>query len=110
MKFKPGHAKIGGRKSGTPNRRTRFLHEVLDANGFSVVARLIELLPRLDVREQADVLVGLLPYLYPQRKPMDHYGGGTGESIYDPEEAPESTKASGSLSDALDALRKKTER
>jgi hypothetical protein len=41
MGFKPGHPKVGGRKKGTPNKRTQQIEELLEQMGcdpFKVMA------------------------------------------------------------------------
>src|SRR5690349_16480629 len=103
MKFQVGHEKAGGRAKGVPNRRTRYLHEVLEAHGFSVVENLMELLPKLDHTTQAGVLLRLLPFLYPQRKPVD-CSLGTGEQIPDDPVEPE-LKPVRSLAAAVEELK-----
>lgn len=60
-----------GRQKGTPNRRTQRLAEVLEEGGINVPLRLLRILPKLPPEKQADVLLGLMPYLYPKRKPQE---------------------------------------
>ena len=67
-----GSTKIGGRKKGTPNKSTQNLTEALDALSFDVPSQLIELMPRLTAEKQADVLMGLMKYIYPSRKAIEH--------------------------------------
>ena len=66
-----GLPKTGGRGKGTPNRKTVLLREALDAKGISPVNRLCDLLVELTPKDQTSVLLELLPYLYPRRKPTD---------------------------------------
>jgi hypothetical protein len=66
--------KTGGRKTGTPNKRTVILREVLESLDFDLPKRLIELLPDLDKPKQADVLLELMSYVYPKRKAVEHSG------------------------------------
>lgn len=65
-----GLPKTGGRKSGTPNKKTALLHEALEAQGLDVPGRLAKLLPQLEPEKQADVLLELMSYLYPKRKAL----------------------------------------
>lgn len=69
-----GAPKTGGRKKGTPNKRTQVLHEVLDELGFDVIEKLNKLLPQLKPDKQAGVLLDLLTYLYPKRKAIEISG------------------------------------
>ncbi|MGZ3775201.1 MAG: hypothetical protein ACXVCY_15020 [Pseudobdellovibrionaceae bacterium] len=59
-----------GRKKGTPNKKSQSLSEILNAHDFNVPEKLIELLPQLSAERQADLLLDLMGYLYPKRKPM----------------------------------------
>lgn len=72
MPRSPGLPKTGGRKKGTPNRRTDEFHETLERHGVNVPEKLAELLPILSPETQADVLLNLLQYLYPKRKASEH--------------------------------------
>jgi hypothetical protein len=66
-----GLPKTGGRKKGTPNRRSTQLEERLCGLGLDVPGRLVEILPTLDPAHQAQVLLGLLTFIYPKRKAVD---------------------------------------
>ena len=66
-----GTPKTGGRKKGTPNKRTAHLVEALDFAGLNVPDALTTLLPNLAPEKQADILMGLLGYLYPKRKAIE---------------------------------------
>lgn len=62
-RFEQGHAKVGGRAAGTPNKRTRFnVAEELEKHGVDLVKEIVARLPQLDVREQVKTLMALLPY------------------------------------------------
>lgn len=67
----PGSLKTGGRKRGTPNRRTFDLSEDLNSVGLNVAQSLANLLPQLPVEKQADILVDLMSFLYPKRKAIE---------------------------------------
>jgi hypothetical protein len=69
-----GLPKTGGRKTGTPNRKTAALKSIVDELGLDVPSRLRELLPNLSPEKQADVLLDLMSYLYPKRKAIEHSG------------------------------------
>lgn len=72
-KFEAGQPKPtgSGRKPGTPNTRTRFLAKELDVIGLDVPQYLAGLIPKLSPEKQADVLMALLNYIYPKRKPTE---------------------------------------
>ncbi len=74
-----GSAKTGGRKKGTPNKKSINLQDSLESNGLSVVERLTELLPQLAIEKQADVLLSLMPYLHPKRKAIEVVENPNGE-------------------------------
>lgn len=67
-----GLAKTGGRKAGTPNKKTLSLQESLEANDFNLVDKLLELYPYLDTDKQAYTLLQLLSYVYPKRKSVEN--------------------------------------
>jgi hypothetical protein len=71
MSFEPGHKKVGGRKKGSPNKKTEFLFSELETKKFDVIGNLIDLIPQLSLEKRADTLIQLLPYLYPKRKPSE---------------------------------------
>jgi hypothetical protein len=75
-----GLKKTGGRRAGTPNRRSVMLHELLQSLDCDVPKRLVALLPELSPERQADVLLELMQYLYPKRKAIELTGAG-GEAI-----------------------------
>lgn len=66
-----GSLKTGGREKGTPNRKTFLLHEFFESVKFDLPLEIIKLLPTLPPEKQADVLMGLMSYLYPKRKPVE---------------------------------------
>lgn len=72
-KFKPGQVKPegSGRKPGVPNRKTRELVEALEALGIEPVQKLVELLPALEPKEQANIHMDLISYIYPKRKAVE---------------------------------------
>jgi len=68
MPRKKGTNKTGGRKKGTPNRKTVELKEFLDSINLCIPERVIELLPKLDEKDQVGVLLKLMEYVYPKRR------------------------------------------
>lgn len=66
-----GLLKTGGRRKGTPNKRSVSLAELLEKRDFEPIGEILNLLPVLSPKEQAGVLLNLLPYLYPKRKSID---------------------------------------
>lgn len=84
-KFQPGQKKTGGRKPGTPNKRTQVLSETLAQLGLDVPRELVRCLRikragalALTVKERADILLQLMNYLYPKRKAVELTGKGGG--------------------------------
>lgn len=71
MPFEPGHQKLGGRKTGTPNRKTSLLNETLEDLGLNVPSKIVEILPQLPLEKQAGLLLGLMQFLYPKRKSIE---------------------------------------
>ena len=66
-----GTPKTGGRKKGTPNKDSTNLQAALKGHGLDVVGRLTELLSVISPDRQVDVLLNLMPYLYPKRKSIE---------------------------------------
>lgn len=63
-----GLPKSGGRKKGTPNKRTQELHKAFEDISFDVPGELVKIVLKLEPAKRADVLLALMPYLYPKRK------------------------------------------
>lgn len=70
-----GHPKSGGRVAGTPNKRTKFLVEAFEAQGYSPVTELVKALQHLslpnDAIQIATLNLRLIEFLYPKRKAID---------------------------------------
>jgi len=66
-----GSPKTGGRKKGTPNRRTLDFQTCLDDQGIDLIAEIKNLLPVLSPDQKASVILDLLAYLYPKRKAVE---------------------------------------
>ena len=71
MAFEPGHQEVGGRKKGTKNKKTESLQQQLDNKNFNILDQLIDILPALSPDRRAQVLLQLLSYQYPKRKPIE---------------------------------------
>jgi hypothetical protein len=73
---KPGHKKVGGPRAGTPNKRSLALRQALEAHGCRLEEQLAGLLtdPAVEAPLKAEVLTKLLPYVYPQLRPVDPEG------------------------------------
>lgn len=68
--FQKGKAKTGGRKKGTPNKRTKELAEVLGA--FDPAEKLVQIFNETDDLDlKAQICRDLLKYVYPQRKAVE---------------------------------------
>ena len=68
--FEKGHGKIGGRKKGTPNKKTLiFINEL---SGFKTIDELITLYESThDEHIKFAILKEFLKYQYPQRKAIE---------------------------------------
>lgn len=76
-KFKPGDPKpvTSGRQKGAPNKKTQLLAEIFEAFDMCVPEQLIKAINQLeDPKDKADVLLKLLEFLYPKRRPVDQLG------------------------------------
>ena len=71
MPRQKGTVKTGGRKKGTPNKRTKVLSEALLNNGIDIPQKLAEIFPNLSYDKQADVLLSLMSFVYPKRKSIE---------------------------------------
>ena len=71
-----GHRKGGGRTKGTPNKRSLALRQALEAHGCDLAEEIAGLLQDPDVQQslKADLLSKLIPYVYPQLRPVDPDG------------------------------------
>lgn len=63
-----GSRKTGGRKKGTPNRRTSTLVDLLEESGIDPVKTIVEEMSKLSGGHRIGVCMDLLPYLYPKRR------------------------------------------
>jgi len=63
--------KTGGRETGTPNKMTKELKEVLSDIVNNELANVKKLLSTLTPKERLDVVIKLLPYIVPRLKETD---------------------------------------
>lgn len=66
-----GLPKTGGRKKGTPNRKTLCLEQAFRDLQIDIPSQLADLLPKLSPEKRADVLIDLMSFIYPKRKPVE---------------------------------------
>jgi len=70
--FKPGHAKLGGRQKGTPNKTSATVREMLAASGVDPIQEILTLIPTLlGSHDRVQVWLKLLPYCYPTLRSVD---------------------------------------
>ena len=86
-----GTTKTGGRRKGTPNRKTGQLADQLASLGIDVPSEIAKALPNLDVTTRTGVLMELMTFLFPKRKAIEH--SGVVESPIAPELTKEELKA-----------------
>ena len=76
--FQKGKEKTGGRKKGTPNKKTAELQEIL--GDFNPAEKLMELYNKPTTKDDLKAMIckELMKYIYPQRKAVDTNitGGG----------------------------------
>ncbi len=66
-----GSKKYGGRKKGTPNKKTQELQEFFNSVDFSIPEVIMKILPSLKSDKQIDVLLKMMEFVYPKRKAID---------------------------------------
>jgi hypothetical protein len=79
-----GSIKTGGRKRGTPNKKTLFLHQLLEEKELDPIQGIISALRDLDsvvvyapedqinlAKSKANIYLELMQYLYPKRKAIE---------------------------------------
>lgn len=74
MSFEEGHPKLGGRVKGTPNKRTSQITDILNEMNVDPVRAILELIPGLEPKEQVDVYLDLMTYIYPKLKAVQFSG------------------------------------
>jgi len=65
--------KTGGRKIGTPNKKTGELKEKLKDIVLGELADIPKLIQQLDPRQRLDVIIKLLPFITPRITPVEEY-------------------------------------
>lgn len=68
------YPRTGGRKKGTPNRRSLDLAEQLRFIGLDVPAEIDKVLPELNAVERSNTLLEQMAFLFPKRKAVEHSG------------------------------------
>lgn len=58
--------KFGGRQKGTPNKLTKELRSVLKDVLYEEIDRLPERLDKLDTKDRLELLVKLMPFVFPK--------------------------------------------
>ncbi|WP_374028992.1 hypothetical protein [Bdellovibrio bacteriovorus] len=76
-----GLPKTGGRKKGTPNKRTLAFSEVLDSHGIELLSEILSHAASISEQDRIGIYLGLLPYQYPKRKPTDIQAPSLNDSI-----------------------------
>lgn len=66
-----GSKKTGGRKKGTPNKRTLGFGETLESQGIDLLAEILDAAKGLPDKDRVGIYLNLLPYQYPKRKPTE---------------------------------------
>jgi len=99
-----GTLKTGGRQKGSLNKSTILLKESLDSLKLNVPEKLAELIPQLPIEKQADVLLKIMPYLYPQLKHSEFVADSILENTQDTESAPQSSLANLSSEEKIKIL------
>ena len=80
-KFIKGHRKIGGRRKGTPNKKTSEIIERLKDE--DIVGSLLEIANTTEKEEiKLKVYIELMKYVYPQRKAVDLNAADNDYTIY----------------------------
>lgn len=64
--------KFGGRKKGTPNILTSEMRAVLKHIMLKRLSKFEELLDQLPPKEQLEILIKLMPYVYPKLESISH--------------------------------------
>ena len=75
MAFETGHKKFGGRQKGTTNRLTKELRKDLKEIVFQEIHNLPDYLQNLPTEKRMEVLLKLLPYVFPKVKPISSNSG-----------------------------------
>lgn len=74
MSKEQGSTKTGGRRKGTPNKKTLCLIKSLENNNIDIINEIAALLPQLGPEKKADVLLNIMSYIFPKRKAIELSG------------------------------------
>lgn len=76
MPFKKGDPRPAnaGRKRGSTNKKSRFVHDILETHGINLVEQIVVRLAKISTEDQVKALCGLLPYVYPKLTSVEHSG------------------------------------
>jgi hypothetical protein len=82
--FKPGQPKFGGRKKGTPNKRTLAEAEKARKSGLMPLDYMLKVMrdPSADPERRDEMAKGAAPYLHAKRAPEDKAGNTVPPMIY----------------------------
>lgn len=69
-----GHKRYGGRRAGTPNRKTQDLLAICEEEGLDVFRAMIHLAKNADPAIRMAMLKELAQYLFPKRKAVEISG------------------------------------
>ena len=64
--------KYGGRQKGTPNRLTKELRTILKEALHKELESIGELLEQLEPKERLEVLIKLMPFVFPRMNKVSH--------------------------------------
>ncbi len=66
-----GYPKTGGRKAGTPNKKSRHLIQLLEELNINLIEQIILEIPNLKPEEKVRTCLQLMPFVYPKKKPEE---------------------------------------
>lgn len=72
--FTQGHKKLGGRKKGAVNKKTKLLAPLaaqLEEANFDPLKELLMLYPELDAHSKININLKLMDYLYPKKRAIE---------------------------------------
>lgn len=69
-----GLPKSGGRKKGTRNKKTEFVHSILTDLGYDPLKEIVAQLPNIDPVDQINVALKLMEYCYPKKRSLIEEG------------------------------------
>lgn len=60
--------KTGGRKKGTPNKKTQLLAEAFENLNFDIASILADTIPELEPKDKVYACLKIMDFIYPKRK------------------------------------------